>query len=131
MKNVYLVQVNDFYGNQRKSTYIPYAAGCIEAFCLRDEVISSSYSFGKIVYCRDELRNITGRFTDPYMVLFSCSVWNTEFNKALARAVKSIWPECFITFGGHHVSSDLSFLEENPLVSNLDISRSTPIIFGA
>jgi len=116
MKNVYFVQVNDFYGNQRKSTYIPYAAGCIQAYLMHIDVINSRYNFGRIVYCRDEVEDIVSRFIDPYMVLFSCSVWNTEFNKALARVVKSKYPDCYITFGGHHVSSDLSFLEETPYV---------------
>ncbi|MCH5197589.1 MAG: cobalamin-dependent protein [Oscillospiraceae bacterium] len=116
MKNVYFVQVNDFYGSGRKSTYIPYAVGCIQAFCLQDEVISSRYNFGRIVYCRDNIEDIVNRFSDPFMVLFSCSVWNTEFNKALAQGVKKAFPSCLITFGGHHVSSDLSFLSENPFV---------------
>ena len=116
MKNVYFVQVNDFYGSGRKSTYIPYAAGCIQAYCSKSEVIAANYRFGRIVYCRDALPAIVSRFEDPFMVLFSCSVWNTEFNKALAKAVKAAYPACLILFGGHHVSSDRSFLAANPFV---------------
>ena len=116
MKNVYFVQVNDFYGNGRKSTYIPYAAGCIMAYCLQSPVIASHYRFGRIVYCRDALPAIVKRFEDPFLVMFSCSVWNTEFNKALAGAVKAAYPACRILFGGHHVSSDRAFLSENPNV---------------
>ena len=116
MKNVYFVQVNDFYGSGRKSTYIPYAAGCVQAYCRKSEVIAANYRFGRIVYCRDALPAIVSRFEDPFMVLFSCSVWNTEFNKALAKAVKAAYPACLILFGGHHVSSDRSFLAANPFV---------------
>ena len=116
MKNVCFVQVNDFYGDQRKSTYLPYAAGCIQAYCMHDPVIAENCRFARIVYARDDIGVLTDRLDDPYMVLFSCSVWNTEFNKAFARAVKAAYPDCRITFGGHHVSSDLSFLRENPFV---------------
>ncbi len=116
MKNVYFVQVNDFYGTRRKSTYIPYAAGCIQAYCMHSPVIAANYRFGRIVYCRDEISSIVARLEDPFMVLFSCSVWNTEFNKAVAKAVKAANPACLILFGGHHVSSDLSFLSQNPFV---------------
>ena len=116
MKNIYLVQINDFYGSGRKSTYIPYAAGCIQAYCMQDEIIARQCSFGKIVYCRDHIPAIVERLADPYMVLFSCSVWNTEFNKALAQAIKAAHPGCYITFGGHHVSSDRAFLAEHPYV---------------
>ncbi len=117
MKNVYFVQVNDFYGGTgRRSAYLPYAVGCIQAYCMQNQTIASHYRFGRIVYYREEPEKIAARFQNPYMVLFSCSVWNTEFNKVLAKAVKTLWPNCLITFGGHNVSSDLSFLLENPYV---------------
>ncbi len=115
LKNVYFVQVNDFYGG-RKSVYLPYAAGCIQAYCMQDPLIAERCRFGRIVYCREAPDTIAARFDTPFMVLFSCSVWNTEYNKALARAVKRIWPQCLVTFGGHNVSSDFTFLEENPFV---------------
>ncbi len=113
MKNIYFVQINDVYKNgTRKNTYLPYAVGCIEAYCLANEFIASEYRFGKIIYNRDDIPALVRRMTDPYMVLFSCSVWNTEFNKALAKAVKRAHPECLVTFGGHHVSGDVGYLEK-------------------
>ncbi len=116
-KNVYCVQVNDVYGSaEKKNTYLPYAIGCIQAYCMQDEEIAAHYSFGDIVFLRDDIDSVVARFDLPYMVMFSCSVWNTEFNKALARAVKQAFPDCYITFGGHNVSSDLSYLQQNPCV---------------
>lgn len=116
-KNVYFVQVNDVYGGAgRKSTYLPYAAGCIRAFCAADPEIAARCRFGEIIFQRDDIDVIVSRLEDPYLILFSCAVWNTEYNKVLARAVKKVFPSCRIAFGGHHVSSDLSFLEENPVV---------------
>ena len=116
-KNVYFVQVNDVYASTgRKSTYLPYAAGCIKAYCAADPALAARFRFGEIVYLRDDIDAIVSRLEDPWLILFSCSVWNTEFNKVLACAVKKAYPSCLTVFGGHHVSSDLSFLKENPIV---------------
>ena len=113
MRNLYFVQVNDVYRNNgKRNTYIPYAAGCIEAYCMKNPAVAKNFRFGRIVYCRDEIGKIVAAMDDPFMVLFSCSVWNTRFNIALAKAVKAAFPACYITFGGHHVSSDVSYLEK-------------------
>ena len=106
MKNVYFVQANDVYGTEKKSTYIPYATGCIEAYCLKNEVIKNNYSFGKIIYSRIPVEKVIKQIENPFMVLFSCSVWNMEYNKAVAEKIKSVFPECFIVFGGHNISAN-------------------------
>lgn len=112
MKNVYFIQANNVYGNDKKNTYIPYAVGCIQAYCQKNEVISSEYKFGKIIYTRESPEKVISQLDNPYMVLFSCSVWNTEYNKTVAAAVKDAFPSCFITFGGHSVSADGEYLEK-------------------
>lgn len=112
MKNVYFVQANDVYGTDKKSTYIPYAVGCIMAYCLKNETIASSYSFGKIIYSRDNTDKVAAGFSDPFMVLFSSSVWNMEYNKVLAQKIKALYPQCLIVFGGHNISPDGSDLEK-------------------
>ncbi len=105
-KNVYFVQANDVYGTDTKTTYIPYAVGCIQAYCMQNQVIKENYSFGKIIYSRRPVDEVVKEFDNPFMVLFSCSVWNMEYNKAVAQKIKSIYPDCFITFGGHNISPD-------------------------
>ncbi len=120
MRNLYFVQINDVYVNNGvRNVYIPYAAGCIEAYCLQNEKIAGSFRFGKIVYCKDRIENIIAGFDDPFMVLFSCSVWNTRFSLALAEAVKKAFPGCYTAIGGHQVSADISYLEDNPFVDFL------------
>ncbi len=106
MKNIYFVQANDVYGTDRKSTYLPYATGCIEAYCLKNETIKQSYKFGKIMYSRRPLDEAVLHFEEPFMVLFSCSVWNMQYNKALAKRIKQKYPDCLITFGGHNITPD-------------------------
>ena len=83
MKNVYFVQANDVYGSEKKNTYIPYAVGCIQAYCMQSEVVMSNYRFGKFIYSRKDIEDVISELDNPYMVMFSCSVWNTEYNKTL------------------------------------------------
>lgn len=106
MKNVYFVQANDVYGTDKKNTYIPYAVGCIQVYCSKNKIICDNYKFGKIIYSRMSVDELISRLDDPFMVLFSCSVWNMEYNKVVAEKIKRIFPQCYITFGGHNVSSD-------------------------
>ena len=119
MKNVYFVQVNDIYAGVRDNIYIPYAVGCLQAYCMQNPVIASEYAFQPIIYRRTAVGDIVSGLRDPFIVLFSCSVWNTQFNLALARAIKEAFPACYIAFGGHQVSSDESFLEQYPFLDFL------------
>ncbi len=111
-KNIYFVQVSDVYGTDTKNVYIPYAVGCIQAYCQKNETINDHYRFGKFIYTKDHIDKVVASLEKPYMVLFSCSVWNMEYNKTLAQAIKKKYPSCLITFGGHNVSSDGNELEK-------------------
>lgn len=116
MKNIYLVQINDIYAGSQDSSYIPYATGCIEAYCLQNPLIAATFAFQKIIYRRRDVGEIVSGLHDPFMVLFSCSVWNTQYNLTLARAIKETFPACYIAFGGHHVSSAEGYLEKYPFL---------------
>ncbi len=108
MKNVYFVQVGFAFD---KSVYLPYATGTIVAYCKAQPDIASEYAFPEIIYRRDDISNIVASIEKPYVVAFSTYVWNVEFNKALAKAVKEKYPECIIIFGGHSVSDRMEFLK--------------------
>lgn len=109
MKNIYLVQANAVYGDKVKSTYIPYAAGCLAAYAFADEEIKSEYRLGKFIYTRKNISDAVNDLESPYLIGFSSSIWNNEYNKALAKAVKKKYPDCITVFGGHQVSPDASF----------------------
>lgn len=115
-KNVYFIQVSDIYGTDKKSVYIPYAVGCIQAYCQKNSIITDNYNFGKFIYTKEPVDSVIDRLENPYMLFFSCAVWNMEYNKALASAVKKAYPECLITFGGHNVSSDGTELKKYSFV---------------
>ncbi len=109
MKNVYFIQVGFAFD---KSVYLPYATGTIVAYCQSQPDIASEYTFQEIIFRRDEIDNIVNAMDNPYIAAFSTYVWNVEFNKALAEAVKKKYPECIIVFGGHSVSERMEFLEK-------------------
>lgn len=119
MKNIYFVQANNVYGTDRKNTYIPYSVGCIQAYCQKNETIRSAYNFGKIIYTRKSPEDVISSLKNPYMVLFSCSVWNSEYNRVVAFEIKKAYPDCLITFGGHNVPPNGEYLEKYPFVDFL------------
>lgn len=110
MKNVYFVQVGFAFD---KSVYLPYATGTIVAYCKAQPDIAAKYNFPEIIFRRDDIENIICKMDNPYIVAFSTYVWNVEFNKALARAVKAEFPECIIVFGGHSVSERMELLNKD------------------
>ncbi len=116
-KNVYLVQANVTYSDF--IAYLPYAAGCIMAYALNDKDITEKYDFGDILYRRHTVQESLEQLKSPSVVGFSCYIWNMEYNKALARAVKERYPDCLIVFGGHNIPFDTSLLDAEPYIDVL------------
>lgn len=110
LKNVYFIQVGFAFD---KSVYLPYATGTIVAYCKAQPDIAAEYTFPEIIFRRDDIDAIVNGMDNPYIAAFSTYVWNVEFNKALAEAVKAKYPECIIIFGGHSVSERMEFLSKN------------------
>ncbi len=110
MKNVYFIQVGFAFD---KSVYLPYATGTIVAYCKAQPDIAAKYAFPEIIFRRDDIDAIVNGMDNPYMAAFSTYVWNVEFNKALAQAVKAKYPDCIIVFGGHSVSDRMEFLSKD------------------
>lgn len=111
-KNVYIIQANPVYGETEKTVYIPYAAGCIAAFAWADERVKAKFRLGRFIYTREDVGTAAASLDAPALAAFSCSVWNMEYNKALAQKIKKLYPSCIILFGGHHVSPDASNLAD-------------------
>ena len=116
-KNVYLAQVNVTYSDF--IAYLPYAAGCIQAYALSDPEICAAYRFGNILYMRKTIDEAMNDIRDPFLVGFSCYVWNMEYNKALARRIKERYPDCLIVFGGHNIPYNADLLDAEPEIDFL------------
>lgn len=115
-KRISFIQVGfDFDG----SVYLPCAAGAIAAYSLSMPGLRERYEFTEIIFRREKLENAEKKIVDPYIAAFSCSVWNMEYNKALAKRVKRRYPGCTIVFGGHSVSENGGLLETEPYIDVL------------
>ena len=116
MRNIYFVQVGfEFDG----SVYLPYAAGTLIAYAKTDKRINEKYCFKEIFYKREKIEEVLSRIETPFMVAFSCYVWNMEYNKALAKHIKEKYPKCFINFGGHSVSETGELIESEEYIDIL------------
>jgi len=118
-KNVYFVQANPVYGETEKNVYIPYAAGCIAAYAWSDETVDENFNLGRFIYTRENIEAALVSLKNPFLIGFSCSVWNMEYNKAFAKKLKESYPECLVLFGGHHVSRDVENLQAFPFADIL------------
>lgn len=103
MKKIYMSQPNVQYGN---TVYFPYAVGSLVAYAFSDNIIKKEYSFEGFVYKREDIEAVVSRMDNPYLVGFSCYVWNYEYNKKLAQRIKEVFPECKIVFGGHQITAE-------------------------
>lgn len=96
-----MVQPNSQYGN---SVYFPYAVGSLIAYAFKNPAIKEEYVFVSFFYKKEKIENCVNEIDSPFVVGFSCYVWNYEYNKLFAQEIKKRWPECKIVFGGHQVN---------------------------
>ena len=115
-QSFYLVQIGVSYSSP---CFLPYSAGCIAAYLKQDKEICEAYEIPDIVVMREDVPTVLRRFRNPAVVAFSCYIWNFEYNKTVARALKALYPEVKIVFGGHQVSPDGAMLEEYGYVDYL------------
>ena len=117
---IYLTQVDilrktpNFY-----TAYLPYTIGDLWAYAKQSPVVDGAYEMKELFFLRDPVDEVVSRMENPFLVGFSCYVWNTEYNKVLARAVKKAFPNCYILFGGHNVPPGGAMLEEEPYIDFL------------
>ena len=95
--NVYLAQVNYRYGD---NVFLPYSVGVLQAYCQRNEIIKENFAFKSPFFLRENPVEIVKKLQDPDVIGVSCYIWNWEYNKILAQAVKARFPECLVVFGG-------------------------------
>ncbi|MDR0884378.1 MAG: radical SAM protein [Oscillospiraceae bacterium] len=117
MKNITFVQANYLFGN---NAHLPYAAGCLVAYAWQNPRVARAYHNGRFVFTREPLGDVVASLDAPYLVAFSCYVWNMEYNKALAKRIKAAYPDCRILFGGHQVPlRDAALLRDEPYIDLL------------
>jgi len=115
-KQIILVEASPAYGN---SYFLPYAVGTLAAYAFSHEHIRESYALDRIIYRKDKIDDAIASMDEPYLVGFSCSVWNAEYNKLFARKLKEKFPKCAVVFGGHSVPKSNAWLEEYGFIDYL------------
>ena len=119
-KSIYLVQVDIVRKLPKRYTaYLPYTAGALWAYARQSPAVGEAYELREIFFLRDPIDAVAARMDAPFLVGFSCYSWNTEYNKALARLVKELYPHCHVLLGGHNVPPGGAMLDELPYVDFL------------
>ena len=116
MRNVYLIQPS---GMLDTSVYLPYSVGCIAAYSFRYEEIKSNYSLQDFVFMKEPINEVLEKIENPFIVGFSCYMWNIDYNLSLAEAVKKKHPKAIIVFGGPQIPDSVEYLEKYNFVDIL------------
>jgi len=119
-RNIYLVQVDTLRKFPTHTTvYLPYAVGVLWAYAKQSALVQDTYTLAELLFMRDPIDDVVAHMEVPFLVGFSCYIWNTEYNKVLAEAVKRAFPSCQILFGGHNVPPGGAMLDEFPYIDYL------------
>ena len=116
MKNIYLVQPTT---ENVSVAFFPYAVACLASYAWGFEDIRQEYTLKETFFLRDPIEKVLECIEQPYLIGFSNYLWNFEYNKALAKRVKELFPECLIVFGGPQVPSNDSLLKKYPYIDIL------------
>ncbi|MBR2589648.1 MAG: radical SAM protein [Clostridia bacterium] len=119
MRNVYFVQVDISACLGAQNAYLPYTAGILAASAWESAIVKKEYVMKEFIFLREEIESVVSRMENPAIVAFSNYCWSTEYNKALAIALKEKYPACITVFGGHNVPNNFDFLNEYPYVDIL------------
>ncbi|MCL2446253.1 MAG: radical SAM protein [Oscillospiraceae bacterium] len=101
------------------TTYLPYAVAALWAYAKQSPIVDEQFALQELMFMRENIDDVVARLHEPFLVGFSCYIWNTEYNKALAKAIKTRWPGCLILFGGHNVPPGSAMLKEEPYIDLL------------
>lgn len=109
MKKIYLVQPNNSLSG---SLFLPYSIGSIAAYSFGNPEIFNFYELGEFIFTKLPVSEALEKMDSPYLVGFSCYMWNVEYNLTLASEIKRKYPNCILIFGGPQIPNDVSYLEE-------------------
>ena len=117
MKNVWLAQPTEKKTNS--SIYLPYAIGALAAYSWQFPHIKAHYALKDFIIFMDDAHTVCERLDAPYIVAFSCYLWNINYNLLLAQKIKEKYPDCIIVFGGPDVPENDTFLKQYSFIDML------------
>ena len=97
---VQLVQINQKFLTY---SYLPYAAGLLQAYVMRHSPDAWRYTFLPAIFKRLPLEQAENQSALAQIVGFSTYTWNFQYSLELARRLKQRNPNVLIVFGGPHI----------------------------
>jgi radical SAM superfamily enzyme YgiQ (UPF0313 family) len=119
MKNVYMAQMSlELPGSNYY--YYPYSVGVVWAYATTQEGIVENYVLDGLYSVKEPIEQLVDRMVEPAVVGLSSYVWNVAYNEALAKAIKSRYPECKMIIGGAETpNKSQDFFEDKPYIDYL------------
>jgi putative methyltransferase len=122
MKNVYLFNPQSgIVFNNMISYHLPYSVGALWSYAIQDERIANNYK-PTFIFKRQAITSLMKEINNPDIAMFSCYLWNWEYNKHVAKLIKEKYPNCLIIFGGPQVTNkplEKNFFKEHPYVDTI------------
>ena len=103
---------------------LPYAVSVLHAYVCENQEIMDNFEFPMYIFEKKRISQVVNELVEPYALFFSCYIWNYEYNKALAKEIKQLYPQALIVFGGHNVPMDyIKALEELPFADYIIVGE--------
>ena len=126
-KNIYFSQVNYSTGSGKfKGYWFPYSVATIWAYVQQFKWVTDNFQLQELLFKRETPEELLDRIEEPHIFCFSNYVWNYEYNKKIAEAVKKKYPNCLISFGGPQVTKfpkEKKFFENHPYVDTISLGE--------
>ena len=97
-------------GSSFQGYWLPYSSGCVYAYSKQSPEHKNDIQLNRLIFRREDTEKASDSMIGDSIVMFSCYLWNWEYNKTLAEKLKAKSPDTQIVFGGPQVSE--FYLEE-------------------
>lgn len=104
------------------SYWLPYTVACLWSFARQSEIVQENYELGDFFFKRQAIDEVIDEISQIDVAVFSCYIWNFEYNKKMAHTVKQRWPHCKVIFGGPQVTNrplETNFFRDHPYVDHI------------
>lgn len=109
-----LVQINNIFSGQ---VYFPYSTGLLQSYAQKHCSYINNYKFIDHIYNRLSVSDAIDHLKECNIIGFSIYVWNEQISLAIARKLKTLYPDKLIIFGGPQVPDKANqYLISNPFI---------------